>query len=112
MPRFSSQTLSAARSSAFVRARVPGAGRDSSFGVTDFAGLFGLRLTFRGLPRRADALFGLASAWSESGDETSVAALGFTVQIRSGNGFGCVATAGPNGGDLRFEVADRMTCKF
>src|SRR6266478_1859482 len=100
MPRFSSQTLSAARSSAFVRARVPGAGRDSSFGETDLAGLFGVRLSFRGRPRRADALFGLASAWSESGDETSVAALGFTVQIRSGNGFDCVAD-GPNGGDLR-----------
>ena len=108
MPRFSSQTLSAARSSSFVRARVPGAGRDGSFRVAGFSGLFALRLTLRGLPRRSRAWFGLER---ESGDETSVAALGFTVQISGGNGFDSVAN-GANGGGLSAVVADRMTCKF
>ena len=79
MPRFNSQTLSAANSRAFVRAKVPGADREGSadLPLSDFAGLFafGLRL------RRAAALVGSRMARDESGGEMS--AFESTAQIRA-----------------------------
>jgi hypothetical protein len=86
MPCFSSQTLSAAKSSSFVRAKVPGACRDSSFGVgaTAFDGLFGLRPTFRRPGRGAEALAASGIPRGGSGGEMSLEAFESTVQTTPG----------------------------
>jgi len=49
--------------------------------VTDFAGLFGLRPSFRRPERRADALAGLGMARGGSGGEMSLAPFESTAEI-------------------------------
>lgn len=113
MPCFSSQTLSAAKSSAFVRARVPGAGRDSSFGVgtTAFDGLFGLRPTFRRPERGADALAGLGMARGGSGGEMSLAPSESAAAIRTlGAGVAEVAKPGRVAAISALDKAPNFMC--
>jgi len=74
MPRFNSQTLSAANSRAFVRARVPGADREGSadLPLSDSARLFDFGLRLRRATRWAAALVRSRMARDESGEEMSV----------------------------------------
>lgn len=51
--------------------------------MTDFAGLFGLRPTFRRPERRADALAGLGMARGGSGGEMSLAPFKSAAEIRT-----------------------------